>query len=451
MFERQAATKLRRRAMPVATESMSPGAPSWGPMPAQSAEDGGPQRPGVGFDIGNISIFPPEPQVGPEGGNLPADLTNRIQGKRGGGAPLEPAVQNTMETSFDHDFADVRVHADGESDVLSRSVGASAFTVGSDIFLGQEATRAGAYGGDQLLAHELTHVVQQRGGGAGESLTVTAVDDPEEHEASAIAGRISAGDAAGDVHAAPSGPTNVAPLRVQRDGAAKGAAPKEDAALARRVAVLEKQRAADRLDIDWSHTFAERIDSYEAAILRISGGKDKAITNFQKAQSDQAMADQLAAQLFGGIAAFVFAVNFEWAFAPLIGNLGGKLAQYEGIIKELKMIDPSKVAGVLEKAENPANSLVSSGVNIMGVEIAKQDAEHGAAPDLAGSAARGESASLAGGSFAFLTSNLGAIKEFDKLIEQGFKDRGAELGRLTDQQWLHLDLGAPAGYLRRDA
>jgi hypothetical protein len=187
MFEQQAVAKPKRRRTSMVAESMEIPAPSWDPTPAQPKEAATPQRPGVGFDFSSISIFPPEPQVGPEGGNLTPDLTDRIRGKQNGGAPLEPSVQHKMEAGFGHNFADVRIHADSEADILNRSVNANAFTLGSDIFLSQAATSAGAYGGDRLLAHELTHVVQQRDARQGETLTVGAANDASEQEADSVA------------------------------------------------------------------------------------------------------------------------------------------------------------------------------------------------------------------------------------------------------------------------
>ncbi len=138
-------------------------------------------------------------EVGREGGALSPELSGRIGAKRGGGQPLEATVRRGLEGVFGVDFAPVRIHADPEADALNRGVAAIAFTVGSDIFF-----RAGFYqphsaAGQHLLAHELTHVVQQRsgslgtGGGGnagGGTLTVGAADDRHEGEAEATAQRV---------------------------------------------------------------------------------------------------------------------------------------------------------------------------------------------------------------------------------------------------------------------
>jgi hypothetical protein len=82
---------------------------------------------------------------------------------RGGGRPL-PAVQRAfMEPRFGADFSGVRVHTGGEAAQLNRAVSARAFTHGQDIFLGDGQADLESSAGQQLLAHELTHVVQQRG------------------------------------------------------------------------------------------------------------------------------------------------------------------------------------------------------------------------------------------------------------------------------------------------
>jgi outer membrane protein OmpA-like peptidoglycan-associated protein len=84
---------------------------------------------------------------------------------RSPGQSLDAGARGFFESRFGQSFGDVRVHADRAGDEAAQSVGALAFTVGRDV-----AFRTGAYapdtqGGRQLLAHELTHVLQQRGAG----------------------------------------------------------------------------------------------------------------------------------------------------------------------------------------------------------------------------------------------------------------------------------------------
>ncbi|MFN8507105.1 MAG: DUF4157 domain-containing protein [Dehalococcoidia bacterium] len=100
-------------------------------------------------------------------------------------------MRATAEASLGTSFADVRVHRDAESDALNRAITAKAFTTGSDIFLREDQNP----GDMNLMAHELTHVVQQRGGGGGVSrmLTVGAADDPFEREADSVADAVVSG------------------------------------------------------------------------------------------------------------------------------------------------------------------------------------------------------------------------------------------------------------------
>ncbi|MGB5635306.1 MAG: DUF4157 domain-containing protein, partial [Waterburya sp.] len=86
-----------------------------------------------------------------------------IQGVRGQGQPLGDEVREPMEQAFGSDFSGVRVHANAQSDQLNKSIQARAFTTGQDIFFRQGEYQLGSRGGQELLAHELTHVVQQTG------------------------------------------------------------------------------------------------------------------------------------------------------------------------------------------------------------------------------------------------------------------------------------------------
>ena len=88
-------------------------------------------------------------------------VENRIGAARGGGQPLPDAVRDTLEPGFGHDFSGVRIHADADADALSRQLGALAFTTGQDVFFREDNYRPDSDDGKRLIAHELTHVVQQ--------------------------------------------------------------------------------------------------------------------------------------------------------------------------------------------------------------------------------------------------------------------------------------------------
>jgi hypothetical protein len=99
------------------------------------------------------------------------DLEARIQGPRGGGQPLDPATRAFMEPRFGHDFSQVRIHTGSRAAKTAQALNARAFTVGRDIVFGAGQYALGASAGQRLLAHELTHVVQQSAVPSDESLS----------------------------------------------------------------------------------------------------------------------------------------------------------------------------------------------------------------------------------------------------------------------------------------
>ncbi|GAB3255292.1 eCIS core domain-containing protein [Chitinimonas naiadis] len=105
--------------------------------------------------------------AGGAGGGLPASTAARIQQRRGSGSGLPASERGFFEPRFGQRFDGVKVHADGEAAQLSQSLGARAFTVGRDVFFGAGEYRPGTSHGRHLLAHELTHVLQQQGGQGG--------------------------------------------------------------------------------------------------------------------------------------------------------------------------------------------------------------------------------------------------------------------------------------------
>jgi hypothetical protein len=88
-----------------------------------------------------------------------ADVQSEISSRSGRGEPLADGQRAKFEKFFNKDLSAVRVHADSDAARLSGSLGADAFTVGSDVYFGAGRYQSGA--SDKLLAHELTHVVQQ--------------------------------------------------------------------------------------------------------------------------------------------------------------------------------------------------------------------------------------------------------------------------------------------------
>jgi hypothetical protein len=88
-------------------------------------------------------------------------LTTAVEGAQGNGRSLSQKTRKPLERAFGTNFDNVRIHADSEADRLSHAMQARAFTVGSDIFFRQNAYAPQSTSGQKLLAHELTHVVQQ--------------------------------------------------------------------------------------------------------------------------------------------------------------------------------------------------------------------------------------------------------------------------------------------------
>ncbi|MEI6067218.1 MAG: DUF4157 domain-containing protein [Methylococcaceae bacterium] len=86
---------------------------------------------------------------------------SQIAALRGGGQPLAPSVRAFFEPRFGRDFSGVRVHTDGLATESARAIQAKAFTTGQDIAFGTGQFAPGSSEGRKLLAHELTHTIQQ--------------------------------------------------------------------------------------------------------------------------------------------------------------------------------------------------------------------------------------------------------------------------------------------------
>ncbi|MGB8647424.1 MAG: DUF4157 domain-containing protein [Anaerolineae bacterium] len=148
------------------------------------------------------------------------DFQQRLEATRGGGSSLPGETRGVMESRFGADFGNVRVHTGGESAQLNREVSAQAFTHGSDIYLGAGKEDVQSSAGQHLLAHELTHVVQQ-GHAQPQTpqakLIVGAASDPFEQEADRVADQVTAG-----VPSLPATMHTAQPV-AQRDGEEEGA------------------------------------------------------------------------------------------------------------------------------------------------------------------------------------------------------------------------------------
>jgi hypothetical protein len=90
-----------------------------------------------------------------------SQTSDQIDTSRGSGTRLSPATASWMGERMGTDFSDVRVHTDPQAVQMSKDLGAQAFTVGKDVYFGAGKYDTGSGEGKRLLAHELTHVVQQ--------------------------------------------------------------------------------------------------------------------------------------------------------------------------------------------------------------------------------------------------------------------------------------------------
>ena len=113
------------------------------------------------------------------------DVQQAIARRRGQGAPLDGRVRDRFESSLGEGLDDVRVHTGTEADALARSVSARAFTTGTDVYFAAGEFNPSTGEGQRLIAHELAHVVQQRGAPTSGPLRVSQPGEPLEQEADA--------------------------------------------------------------------------------------------------------------------------------------------------------------------------------------------------------------------------------------------------------------------------
>ena len=121
------------------------------------------------------------------GGLVHPDVTAAIAATRGGGKALDRSVSATLEPAMGGSLDGVRVHTGDGAEALARAVTARAFTVGNDIYFGRGEYRPGTTEGNELIAHEVAHTIQQRGAPMDGPLTVSQPGDSLEREAEAAA------------------------------------------------------------------------------------------------------------------------------------------------------------------------------------------------------------------------------------------------------------------------
>lgn len=90
-------------------------------------------------------------------------IQNNLSASKGKGNAMSTETKSSMENAFGTDFSSVKIHTDTSASQMSRDIHAKAFTNGSDIYFNKGQYDPGSTSGKRLLAHELTHVVQQGG------------------------------------------------------------------------------------------------------------------------------------------------------------------------------------------------------------------------------------------------------------------------------------------------
>jgi hypothetical protein len=117
--------------------------------------------------------------------DLDDETAHNINQQRSSGKSLDEGMAVKAGQTMGQDFSNVTVHTDSQADQLSQQLGAKAFTNGNDIFFREGAYNPGSSDGQHLIAHELTHVVQQ-GASAPTVQGKMSVNDPnDQYEAEA--------------------------------------------------------------------------------------------------------------------------------------------------------------------------------------------------------------------------------------------------------------------------
>ena len=104
-----------------------------------------------------------EKEKKPEGNAARPSLETMLKQKKGAGIPLPEDLRAELEQKFKADFSQVRIHTDAEAVAMCNAIHAQAFTHGYDIYFNVGKYNPSASSGKELLAHELAHVVQQKG------------------------------------------------------------------------------------------------------------------------------------------------------------------------------------------------------------------------------------------------------------------------------------------------
>lgn len=324
-----------------------------------------------------------------------ADVSGIVaSGAWSGGSPLDNETRSFMEPRFGYDFSQVRVHTDARASDSAAALSARAYTVGTDLVFRSGEYAPGSTEGRRLLAHELTHVVQQ---------------------SSAVQRKAVREKAPGSL--------------VQRDNTAD-----QLKALDARTKVLEQKSAATNLDMKYRALFGEKMSTYKQVVYRLTAAFQTASQGFQTAHANQAALQAIIDQ----IAATIIVTAGAFALEPFLAFSLGKLKPHlDKINIDLRVfqINPSAktVTDYVEKLENPGNAMISGTGNTVTTYRQGDRAAHAPTEGIATGA---QGAGVGGGDpLTFLASNLEALEKHTQTFESAFADRATQYDAAQPEDW----------------
>lgn len=230
---------------------------------------------------------------------------------RSPGQPLDPATRAFFEPRFGHDFSQVRVHTDAKAAESARAVNALAYTVGRDMVFGVGQSALGTSAGKRLLAHELTHVMQQpeTTGEANRPVQFGVGDSAGEREADVHSALVVEGGQL--LRMAPSIRTNGVALQRQSLGSAPGSTDDEGALLweSFRQSITLDNFDSDKATLKSEHIstlkeykarFQMLLGRYPDSLISVIGHTDATDTEAHNKTLGQERADAVKNELISG-------------------------------------------------------------------------------------------------------------------------------------------------------
>ncbi len=230
----------------------------------------------------------------------PAPLTRddpeAILARLGEGKPLDSEARRRMEAVFGEDFSGVRLHDDATAALLASDFDARAFTVGEHVALGGGGLEPGTAVGDAVLAHELAHVLQQRGGAPGAEKEDAAGSsflerDADQAAASATASLWTGAQGAGTGITPVDKPSGRSGLRLSR---CDGGKPKPAPPAKKSVTVKRSKLHGSTYDIDSGFDYANT-KVYNQVNVEVKKGKEE---NLDEAKTTPILGDDLILEEF---------------------------------------------------------------------------------------------------------------------------------------------------------